>query len=294
MLVAVIAPLVLLALVWSSRATVWAGLGAVRRADGQWLAAAAVASVGTWIAASCCQFGSTTARLSVPTVFAVQVAGSFVNHVLPAGAGIAALNLRMLRRHGLSPERATAAVSLNTGAGIVLHGLALVVLLATGRATGRAAIPILVIGVVAAGLTLLAWRVTRSAGRWSARLKELLREGVRVARRPGRCVLLWLGSAAIPMLHIVVLLAVLRGIGEPAPLLPIAAAYLSAGAIAALLPSPGGFGGLDLALVGALTAAHQSPATAVGAVVGYRLITVWLPLLPGLATLLVLMRRGTV
>ncbi|MDH6624698.1 uncharacterized membrane protein YbhN (UPF0104 family) [Streptomyces sp. LBL] len=69
-------------------------------------------------------------------------------------------------------------------------------------------------------------------------------------------------------------------------------AYLLASGAAALLPTPGGLGSLDAALVLTLTAAGAPPAAALSAVFGYRLLTAWLPLLPGLLVLALLARRS--
>ncbi|NUS15026.1 MAG: TIGR00374 family protein, partial [Streptomyces sp.] len=60
---------------------------------------------------------------------------------------------------------------------------------------------------------------------------------------------------------------------------------------AALLPTPGGLGSLDAALAFALTASGAPGTAAASAVLGYRLLTVWLPLIPGLMVLAVLVRR---
>lgn len=291
--VAIIAPIVLVALIVTRWSTVRAGLEAVSGADGEWLIIAASAAALTWVAASACQLGSTTHRLSVPLVFAVQVAGSFVNHVLPAGVGTAALNLRMLRRCGLDRDRAATAISINASAGFLLHGLALVVLLLAGNAATKGAMaPIVALAVIVVAAVVAVAVLYRT--RFADRVRRLLAEARDVLVRPGRALLLWGGSGAVPLLHILVLVAVLHALGATAPVMLIAAAYLTAGAVAALVPSPGGFGSLDVALVASMTAAGVAPATAVSAVIGYRLLTVWIPLLPGVGTLLVLLRRGFV
>jgi uncharacterized membrane protein YbhN (UPF0104 family) len=49
--------------------------------------------------------------------------------------------------------------------------------------------------------------------------------------------------------------------------------------------------GLDVALVAGLAAAGASSALAVGAVLGYRMITVWVPLVPAACMFAVLLRR---
>jgi len=69
-------------------------------------------------------------------------------------------------------------------------------------------------------------------------------------------------------------------------------AYLIASGAAALLPTPGGLGSLDAALAFALTAAGAPGQTAISAVIGYRLLTGWLPMAPGLLVLGLLARRS--
>ncbi|MGI8695654.1 MAG: lysylphosphatidylglycerol synthase transmembrane domain-containing protein [Mycobacteriales bacterium] len=293
--VAVIAPVLLALLLATHWETVRSGILTIGRGDGEWLILAVGAAALTWAAASCCQLGSTTARLSVPVVFTTQVAGSFVNHVLPAGVGAAAINLRMLRRSGLSGDRAVTAVSLNVAAGMVLHLAALAVLIPLDPSSLRIGASSRTVLVVVAAVVLVGLIGLGVAGRRSSvlrgRLGGLAAEAAASLRSPRRFGLLWLGSAAVPALHIATLAGVLHAIGQPAPLTVIAVAYLAASALAALVPSPGGFGGLDVALLAALTTTGIASATAISAVIGYRSLTVWLPLVPGAGALLLLLRR---
>jgi len=64
--------------------------------------------------------------------------------------------------------------------------------------------------------------------------------------------------------------------------------------VSALVPSPGGFGALDVALVAGLVAVGTPSATALATVLAYRLLTVWLPLVPGACVLAVLLRRRVI
>jgi uncharacterized membrane protein YbhN (UPF0104 family) len=79
----------------------------------------------------------------------------------------------------------------------------------------------------------------------------------------------------------------------PLPATEVALLYLAASGAAALLPTPGGIGSLDAALGLALVTAGAPAEEAASAVLGYRLLTLWLPLLPGLLVLGVLVRRRT-
>lgn len=286
----------LLVLIIRSWPSVLAGVDTVGRADGEWLLAGGAAVALTWVAGSCCQLGATTARLPVGRVFATQVAGSFVNHVLPAGFGVAALNLRMLRRCGLSRAVATTAVGLNAAAGFAVHGVALLGFLFVADSSAiHASRGELIVGTAAvAGAVGLGWLAVAGFSRgnrpWAGHLRDARAAMSAALRRPGQALLLWAGSAAVPALHILTLVAVLRALGQPTPVVTLALAYLGASALSAALPTPGGLGGLDVTLLAALSHLGVATPVAVAAIVGYRLLTVWLPLLPGAATLLVLLR----
>jgi uncharacterized membrane protein YbhN (UPF0104 family) len=69
---------------------------------------------------------------------------------------------------------------------------------------------------------------------------------------------------------------------------------MAASIAAALIPTPGGLGSLDAALTVALVAAGAHASTATGAVLAYRLIAIWLPMLPSTLVLGVLVRRQVI
>ncbi|MHC5908880.1 lysylphosphatidylglycerol synthase domain-containing protein, partial [Streptomyces sp. S6] len=109
--------------------------------------------------------------------------------------------------------------------------------------------------------------------------------------RPCRAAALWGGAFAFASLHACVLIAVTRAIGLALSPLHVALLYLAASSAAALLPTPGGIGSLDAVLALSLAATGAPAVAAASAVLGYRLLTVWVPLLPGLVVLGVLIRR---
>jgi uncharacterized membrane protein YbhN (UPF0104 family) len=287
LMIAAAAPLVLVALLVWRWSTVDAGTDAMVRADRLWLLGALLSVGLTWVAGSCCQMGATIMPLPMGRVFATQVAGSFVNHVLPAGVGVAALNLRMLRKCGLTRAGAAGAVGLNAAAGFIVHAIALVALLlvfgARGTRLDRTTV-LAISGGVLVGAVILGLLALRLAPQVGRTLRTAL-------AHPGRAAMLWVGSAAVPALHIVTLAAVLQALDRPVAIGTLAVAYLGASAVASIIPSPGGFGGLDVALLAALTATGITASAAAAAVIGYRLLTVWLPLLPGAATLVLLLHR---
>lgn len=277
-------------------------------ADKEWLVLAGFATVAIWVAGAVTQFGSMPVRPPIGRLLAVQVAASFANNVLPAGSGGIGINIRFLRRQGLSAGAAAGAVGLNSIAGLITHILLLIAAvaisptvaagihvpvswrhLATGAGHQAGWGLLLAVGVLAVVLSRASWR-TRLAGYTRNVFREVRGLGV-VLRQPGRAAALWLGSLSTPLLHAVILLAVLRSLGVPIAIGTAVVVYLVVSTVSAVVPSPGGLGALDVTLLAGLAAAGIAQALALGAVLGYRLITVWLPLLPGALALVVLLHR---
>jgi undecaprenyl-diphosphatase len=76
------------------------------------------------------------------------------------------------------------------------------------------------------------------------------------------------------------------------PVAPIIAIYLGGAAVASIAPTPGGLGALEAALVAGLTAAGAASGPAVAAVLVYRLVTYWLPIVPGFVAYRSLRHQG--
>ncbi len=83
--------------------------------------------------------------------------------------------------------------------------------------------------------------------------------------------------------------ATFQAVGADVPLTVILMGYLI-GQLGGILPLPGGVGGIDGGLVGALVVYGAPAADAVAAVLAYRIILFWLPLLAGGAAFALLLR----
>jgi uncharacterized membrane protein YbhN (UPF0104 family) len=269
--------------------------GAVRLvvADQGWLLVAATATAGTWLCAALAQQGAVPERLPRGRLVAAQFAASAANHVLPVGLGAGAVNLRFLMRCGLSAGRSVTAVAVKGTAGAVVRG-ALIAVLAVA-CPGVLRIPHVPGAVLAAVLAVAVGAILLRVSPLWARCRRALAAGLADVRavhaRPPRAAALWGGSLAFVTLHALVVIAVTQAVALPLPPVRVALLYLAASTAAALLPTPGGLGSLDAVLALALTAAGAPAAAAASAVLGYRLLTVWLPLLPGLVVLGLLIRR---
>lgn len=297
-------PLLLVAVVAVRQREVLAeGLGLVTTARWPWLLAAAVLTCLTWPAAACTRQGAVLERLPGRRLVAAQFAAGAANHLLPTGLGASAVNLRFMTVCGLSPARSSAALALYLLAeSIGRVGLLAALLVAfpdalpfgsllpdeapAGPFLAAGAVLVLVVG----GLAALRRVRTVVAGF----LRTALGEARSVHARPARALALWGGALAFPALQAGALVLVARAFGLAVPSAHLAVAYLAATVAVALVPTPGGIGSVEAALVVALVAAGGAAAVATAVVVVFRLLTVWLPLLPGALTLAALVRMKVI
>jgi undecaprenyl-diphosphatase len=117
---------------------------------------------------------------------------------------------------------------------------------------------------------------------------------VQVARSPLRLACLVGGSGLVTLAYIVALAAAVAAMGGGPDFAQVGAVYLGSATVAAAAPTPGGLGALEAALVAGLTGVGMDSGAAVAAVLSYRLLTYWLPVLPGWVSFHVLERRGVI
>jgi len=284
--------------VLAHRAVIGSGLVGLAGAKPAWLVLAAVAGAGLTLAAAVAQVGTLAVRVPFGTMCAAQLAASFAGQLTPVGTGAFAVMMRFLRRQGLSGGTSAAALGLSQFAGIVTRLLLLVLAIGTERGSMIPRLPAAdpaVIGVVIGALPLVVVATRLWVRRLARRLVAWVRaERVRLAavmRSPSRAAALWCGSLATPLLQAFVLYAVGRSLGVHLGLWHVLALYLAASTIAAVVPTPGGLGAIDLTVAAGLIGAGVPAAAAAGTTVVFRLITAWLPLLPAGLALVVLHRR---
>jgi putative heme transporter len=99
-------------------------------------------------------------------------------------------------------------------------------------------------------------------------------------RKPGL-----IGAVAYWGFDIATLWACFHAFGSPPPIAVIVMAYF-VGALANTLPLPGGLGGVEAGMIGAFLAFGTHASLAILAVLSYRLISFWLPTIPGAAAYL--------
>ncbi|AEM84565.1 lysylphosphatidylglycerol synthase transmembrane domain-containing protein [Streptomyces violaceusniger] len=272
------------------RSLIGSGARQMFTANPYWLLTAVATTGLGWVAVSFARQGTVLERLPARRLFATQFAAGAANHLLPSGIGASAVNIRFMTGCGLPPARSSAALALYFLAEATTRVGLLVVLflvfpqaLRLGPLLPESVSGMVVAGaVVAAGALVAGVALIRPVRRIVVKfLRTAMADARSLHMRPSRALALWGGSLAFPLLQAAGLVAVALALELEVRPAHVMLAYLAATAVAAVVPSPGGIGSVDAALVIALVAAGAPVEAATSTVLAYRFITVWLPLLPG-------------
>jgi uncharacterized protein (TIRG00374 family) len=122
-------------------------------------------------------------------------------------------------------------------------------------------------------------------------IKQSITSVVTLAHSPTKLLALLGGSVLVSMAYICALAAAIAAFDGGVSFAQVGAVYLGASVVAAAAPTPGGLGAMEAALVAGLTGVGMQSSVAVAAVLSYRLLTYWLPVLPGWLSFHYLERR---
>ncbi len=263
-----------------------ASLGTVlHQADPSWVILLVALSALTYVGATFELTGFVLERLSFFRTMLAQIAGSFVTLVTPAAVGGVALNIRYLRKAGVSPADAGSSVGVSQVIAFGLHLLMLIIFAAFTR-TARAhslrppnwvwialatlAAVVLIVLAIPAGRRLLRSRLAPALSQVIPRLLDIAQRPTKLAEGIG-------GALLLTVAYIFCLEASVLAFGGSVALTSVAVVYLTGSAIGSAVPTPGGIGAVEAALSAGLTAAGMPGAKAIGAVLLFRLVTFWLP-----------------
>ncbi len=273
----------------------------LRTADPRWMLVALALSAGTYAGAAWQLSGFVLEKLSFPRTVLAQLASSFVTLVTPAAVGGAALNVRYLQRRKVPPAVAAASVGVSQVVAFVLHIVLLVIFVAITGARSNSLRPpswaywvlaglvllVLIVVAVPRGRRLLRARLGPALGQIGPRLVAMVQRPAKLGEGIG-------GGLLLSACYIFCLAASVLAVGGHIALTSASVVYLTGAALGSAVPTPGGLGAVEAALAAGLTATGMAAATAVSAVLLFRLLTFWLPVPAGWAAFSYLQRRGAI
>jgi undecaprenyl-diphosphatase len=262
----------------------WRVLGGVQP---EWVVGSSVLVVYTYLLAAAMYMLLAAKKLRFGTTFGVQVASAFANRLLPAGLGGLTLNVQYLRKSNHTLAQSIAVAGTINLLGLIGHVLLLLAVLIVGGASlmsmhspfdTHAWVVVLVTAII---LTLTmalfnkfrlnAYRLIIEVLAYVTSYRKRLR-----AFAAALCCSMLLTAAYVGVLYMC-----LHGLGiELSPLNTFIVFTLGIAA-GTITPTPGGLGGTEAGLFAGLVAYQVPSSDALAAVLLFRMLTYWLPLLPG-------------
>ncbi len=256
-----------------------------------WVGAAVAFSALSYFAAAMSLLGFVPERVSFLRTVVAQVAGSFVKLVAPAAVGGVALNTRFLQRAGVRPGLAVASVGASQLFGLASH---ILLLLSFGYLTGTEKTPemtpsraviagLLTVAVLVLVVTAVPFMRKFVVTRVRALFAGVVPRMLDVLQRPKKLMTGIGGMLLLTGCFVMCLDASIRafGGGEAISYASIAVVFLAGNALGSAAPTPGGMGAVETTLTLGLIAAGLEKEVAISAVLLFRLMTFWLPVLPG-------------
>jgi uncharacterized membrane protein YbhN (UPF0104 family) len=278
--------------------TVHRSLQLARGASIGWLVASVVLMAATFLIAAAIYGALALHRLRYQQTVVIEVATAFVNRLVPSGLGGLGLHGLYLYRRGHTPAEATVVVSVNNLLGIAAHFMLLAAVTVVYPSVWHQLLddrsvqlpwwlPVILVTVVAVVLMLSPVR---------RRLRDFVRNLLRSVRklRPLQLVCAALWALTLTVTYTCILFATVRSLGLDLGLVQTFIVFSIGMLASTATPTPGGLVGAEAGLFAGLVAYDVSSPTAGAIVLLYRLVTYWLPILPGVAALLLARRRKLV
>ncbi|MFZ4519217.1 MAG: lysylphosphatidylglycerol synthase transmembrane domain-containing protein [Microthrixaceae bacterium] len=234
----------------------------------------------------------------------LEVAEALTLVVTPLGTGSLTLSLRFLTRTGMDSSAAAGACGLSSFLTTVVSTIALPVAAAFAASSLdtdalRQDVPssfwIVVLGVLvlAVGTTVVVRAPTlrKEVGHWLGRAGHFVRRAV---ARPTTGLAVAGGQLVTMAAQVACAAFLLTAVGAPVNLAALVVITQLAGAASSVVPVPGGLGAPEAVLIAGMAAVGVPHDAAIVASLLYRMLTYWLPMIPGAGALYDLFRRNYV
>lgn len=264
-------------------------LNALKTADPGWILAGIVLYFGAIPVFAFQIVTLALKRLAFGLTLKVEMAGQFVNKLLPSFVGTVSLNMYYMIKKGHTVNQAVTVMTANALTSTVAYAILILLgltqsSLPTGNLKGSLDIStnlILFLVLLLAGLIFFLVRSTKLRSRikdsWADMKHNVATYRQRPAALPIAVLCNWFGSAA----NIFVLYASAHAIGVDLSFATALLAYTFGNIAMSLVPTPGGLGAAEAGIYSGLVLAGIDGPNAVTITLLYRLISYWLPIAPG-------------
>ena len=222
----------------------------------------------------------------------LQFAMNFINVAVPSTAGRVATNIRFFQRNGVEPATAVALGAIDGFTGFIAQMFLMgsILLLGIGSfnlnletdfSTDGLGSILVVLGIILAAATIAIITVP-VLRKWVLDAFTALRNFLGpLLRSPRRMVRALAGNCGSEMIGALVLYTVLAAFGQSVNLFDVVLVSIGVGLFAGLMPVPGGIGVAEAALTTGFISLGVDSATAFAAALTCRMVTFYIPPLPG-------------
>lgn len=265
-----------------------------------WLALGLVGSALAYLFAAIAAQGAVAKRLSLVRLIVAQYAATFGSRFSPQGVGGALVIERFLEKSGVEKVAAVTALAVSAAAGAAIHlSLILIVLPFVNVRTltlvkNTQAWQFGVAGLLIAAVAFFLLRSGHRRAKLAAAFKKAVDNLRAVAQNKRRALELSGGAFGITASYTFTFYVSLLAIGAQISPSDAVIVYLVGQMIGAASPTVGGLGVTEGALAGGLMTFGMGPEQAVAATLLFRLLTFWLPILPGALAFNALKRESAV
>jgi len=250
--------------------------------------------------------GSVVRPIALGEATIIMFGQSFLNRFTPMNAGGMAMRIRYLQKGGTDGTVATAAIGLTSAASGVMQVLFFAFFLLMSSSDPRSgmdldeggatdySIVVVFVGALVVAIAVIA--LTPKFRRWvvhfvRSTFTKIKTDFGELAHRPSKLALLFGGQGVAKLSTIIAFALSCWAFDIDLSFIELGALYMVANTVASAVPSPGGVGAIEAALVFVLLSTGVDDATAWAAVLLFRLINYWLPTIPGWIGLRVSERR---
>lgn len=280
---------ILLAVLVPQREQLIIGLKAIPQADAGWLLMAIGFLFMTYLISAMMYKVLARKRLKIFTTLLVQIATSFTNRVVPAGLGGLGLNTDYLIKTGHTPVESATIVGINSLVAFLSYNTLIIASLFLGgvsfsKLSSSSKIPwwVLIVFFIVFITSLSIVLKNKKIKAWlSNSAKEFKQTIALFKKQPIKLILAYLGATSVTLFFVLTLYSCAQAVGLDVTYPQAFIGYTAGIVIGAAVLTPGGLGGVEAGLYGAFVAYGNQSSLVFAAIITYRLLSYWLPILPG-------------
>jgi uncharacterized protein (TIRG00374 family) len=270
-------------------------------ANYNWVGFAIAMTIITYIGSAMALLGFVVEKLSLWRTFLAQWAASFATLISPPALGTVAINGRYLQREGLPATAAGATVAVSQALAFLVHiGLLFVAGYLTGSNQDFTFNPPreVVIAIASAVLVVLAVLPLPKVRRYLVsiarpRISEVVPRFVTLSQQPAKLAVGIGGMFILNLAFCAVLVASVFAFDGNGSIAAISLVYLAGSTLGQVAPTPGGIGAVEAVMTAGLIAIGIDAGIALSSVLLFRLLTFWIPTVPGWFAFQYLLKRGS-